>query len=134
VDISSAASPVDLLNTNRRTVLAQSVIFGLVTCVGYTVLVVVEHGPWPGLAYGLSYGVVLGLMVGLAVASLTAWGTWMVFARVWLPVNGRVPWSLPEFLEDAYRRGVLRRAGAVYQFRHARLQDHLTRSYRTRSR
>ena len=50
----------------------------------------------------------------------------MVFARAWLPVNGRVPWALPEFLEDAYRRGVLRRSGAVYQFRHARLQDHLT--------
>ncbi len=134
VDISSAASPVDLLNTNRRTVLAQSLIFGLVTCVGYTAVVTVRHGPWPGLAYGLSYGLVLGLVVGLAVASLTAWGTWMVFARVWLPVNGRVPWGLPEFLEDAYQRGVLRRAGAVYQFRHARLQDHLMVSFRTRSR
>lgn len=134
VDISSAASPIDLLNTNRRTVLIQSVIFGLVTCVGYTAAVAVRHGPWPGLAYGLSYGLVLGLVVGLGVASLTAWGTWMVFARAWLPVNGRVPWSLPEFLEDAYQRGVLRRAGAVYQFRHARLQDHLTRSYRARSR
>jgi hypothetical protein len=29
------------------------------------------------------------------------------------------------FLGDAHRRGVLRQAGAVYQFRHARLQDHL---------
>ena len=134
VDISSAASPVDLLNTNRRTVLVQSLIFGLVTGVGYTAVVAVRHGPWLGLAYGLSYGVVLGLVVGLAVASLTAWGTWMMFARVWLPVNGRVPWGLPEFLEDAYRRGVLRRAGAVYQFRHARLQDHLMVSFRTRSR
>ncbi|MGB3438592.1 MAG: hypothetical protein WBA97_07535 [Actinophytocola sp.] len=46
--------------------------------------------------------------MGLCVASLTAWGTWLVFARVWLPVNGRVPWSLPEFLEDAYQRGVVR--------------------------
>ena len=56
----------------------------------------------------------------------------MVFARVWLPVNGRLPWALPGFLEDAYRRGVLRRSGAVYQFRHARLQDHLTQVYRAR--
>ncbi len=134
VDISTAASPMDLLNTNRRTVLAQALIFGLVTCVGYTVTLVVLHGPRLGLAYGLTYGVVLGLAVGFCITSLTAWGTWMVFARAWLPVNGRLPWSLPEFLEDAYRRGVLRRAGAVYQFRHARLQDHLTQSYRTRSR
>jgi hypothetical protein len=75
---------------------------------------------------------VLGLGVGLGAASLTAWGTWLVFARVWLPAHGRLPWRLPEFLEDAYRRGVLRRSGAVYQFRHARLQDHLTQRYRTR--
>jgi hypothetical protein len=34
------------------------------------------------------------------------------------------------FLDDAYRRGVLRRAGAVYQFRHARLQDRLAATSR----
>ncbi|GGV95635.1 hypothetical protein GCM10015535_63320 [Streptomyces gelaticus] len=34
------------------------------------------------------------------------------------------------FLDDAYRRGVLRQTGAVYQFRHIRLQHHLARSYR----
>jgi hypothetical protein len=83
------------------------------------------------VVYGLSYGLALGLAVSLGAASLTAWGAWMVFARVWLPVNGRLPWALPEFLEDAYRRGVLRRAGAVYQFRHARLQDHLKQAFRT---
>jgi hypothetical protein len=130
VDISSVVGPMDLLNTNRRTVAVQSLLFGLVTCVGYTAAVGVLHGPRFGLVYGLSYGLVLGLAVSLGVASLTAWGTWMVFARVWLPANGRLPWSLPVFLEEAYRRGVLRRSGAVYQFRHARLQDHLTHAYR----
>ena len=131
VDISSAASPMDLLNTNRRTVAVQSWMFGLVTCLGYTAMAGALHGARYGLVYGLSYGLVLGLAVSLGAASLTAWGTWMVFARVWLPVNGRLPWALPEFLEDAYRRGVLRRAGAVYQFRHARLQDHLKQAFRT---
>lgn len=29
------------------------------------------------------------------------------------------------FLDDARTRGVLRTVGAVYQFRHATLQDHL---------
>ncbi|MFC4852925.1 NACHT domain-containing protein [Actinophytocola glycyrrhizae] len=131
VDISSAGSPVDLLNTNRRTVVVQSLALGLMTWLTYTAMVAVLHGPRFGLAYGLSYGLVLGLAISLGASSLTAWGTWMVFARVWLPVNGRLPWTLPEFLEDAYRRGVLRRAGAVYQFRHARLQDHLKQAYRT---
>jgi hypothetical protein len=131
VDISSAASPMGLLNTNRRTVAVQSWMFGLVTCLGYTVMAGVLHGARYGVVYGLSYGLALGLAVSLGAASLTAWGAWMVFARVWLPVNGRLPWALPEFLEDAYRRGVLRRAGAVYQFRHARLQDHLKQAFRT---
>jgi hypothetical protein len=76
----------------------------------------------------LSLGLVGGIGGGLAyVLSLTAWGQWVVFARVWLPLTGKLPWGLPAFLDDAYRRGVLRRAGAVYQFRHARLQDHFAR-------
>jgi hypothetical protein len=32
------------------------------------------------------------------------------------------------FLADAHQRGVLRQAGAVYQFRHAELQRHLARA------
>jgi hypothetical protein len=39
-----------------------------------------------------------------------------------------------EAVEDAYRRGVLRQAGAVYQFRHIRLQHHLAHAYRHRGR
>ena len=31
-------------------------------------------------------------------------------------------------LEDAHHRQVLRQAGAVYQFRHAELQDHLAKT------
>ncbi len=42
----------------------------------------------------------------------------------------RLPWDTVAFLEDAYQRGVLRQAGAVYQFRHIRLQRHLARTYR----
>jgi hypothetical protein len=32
------------------------------------------------------------------------------------------------FLDDAHHRGVLRQVGAVYQFRDARLQDHLAKT------
>ncbi|GAA0588933.1 hypothetical protein GCM10010172_87390 [Paractinoplanes ferrugineus] len=43
-----------------------------------------------------------------------------------LAATGRLPLRLSGFLDDAYRRrAVLRRAGPVYQFRHALLQDHL---------
>jgi len=77
--------------------------------------------------FGLALGFVGG-GIGYAL-SLTAWGQWVVFARVWLPLTGRLPVAVTAFLDDAYRRGVLRRAGAVYQFRHARLQDHLTNTF-----
>jgi hypothetical protein len=41
----------------------------------------------------------------------------------------RCPVRLIQFLEDARERHVLRSAGPMYQFRHARLQDVLARSY-----
>ncbi|MEJ8669506.1 hypothetical protein WKI71_17005 [Streptomyces sp. MS1.AVA.1] len=81
----------------------------------------------------------LGIISGLGGAfgyalTLTAWGQWLVLTRIWLPLTGRLPWSVITFLEDAYQRGVLRQAGAVYQFRHARLQHHLARRHRDRPR
>ncbi|GIH27471.1 hypothetical protein Aph01nite_57810 [Acrocarpospora phusangensis] len=36
-----------------------------------------------------------------------------------------VPWSLMPFLEDARRRGLLRRNGGSYEFRHGKLQERL---------
>lgn len=40
-------------------------------------------------------------------------------------MRGKAPLRLMRFLADAHRRAVLRQAGAVYQFRHASLQDNL---------
>lgn len=53
------------------------------------------------------------------------WVPWFLVARLWLPLRGRLPWRQRAFLEDACRRGVLRKSGTRYQFRHALLQDHL---------
>ncbi|MGG7575716.1 hypothetical protein [Streptomyces sirii] len=88
------------------------------------------------VVWNLTASLKLGLISGLGGAlgyalSLTAWGQWAVFSRIWLPLTGRLPWAVVTFLEDAYQRGVLRQAGAVYQFRHARLQGHLARAYRS---
>jgi len=55
----------------------------------------------------------------------SAWGRWLVLVRLWFPLTGRLPWRVLTFLDDAHDRGVLRRAGAVYQFRHLRLRDQL---------
>jgi hypothetical protein len=40
-----------------------------------------------------------------------------------------VPWAVVAFLGDAHSRGVLRQAGTVYQFRHARVQAQLAAKY-----
>ncbi len=140
LDVRTAGSPSGLLRANRSAVLAMVAVgvpvFAVFVAFGTGVLALAVVGPagfevaWRPLT-GLALGLVGGIGGGLAyVLSLTAWGQWLVFARVWLPLTGRLPWALPAFLRDAYRRGVLRRAGAVYQFRHARLQEHLAAEYR----
>ena len=78
-----------------------------------------------GLAVGLVVGLVAGFVIGTGRLAVSAWGSWLLFARLWLPLTGRLPWRPKRFLEDAYNRGVLRRTGAAYQFRHAQLRDHL---------
>jgi hypothetical protein len=82
-----------------------------------------------GLASAIEIGlpVALGWALGLILAG-TAWGRWLISVRLWLPITGRLPWRVIGFLDDAHRRGVFRQVGAVYQFRHARLQDYLTAS------
>ena len=70
-------------------------------------------------------GVALGMAVFGTTVLGTAWGQWLLFARFWLPCRGELPWRTAAFLEDAEARGVLRRTGAVYRFRHVRLRDAL---------
>jgi hypothetical protein len=48
-----------------------------------------------------------------------------VLTRAYLGARGELPFRLMTFLEDAYRRDILRQNGAVYQFRHLRLQQRL---------
>jgi hypothetical protein len=74
------------------------------------------------LVMGLRLGLVYGLLYGL----LRPWPSY-VTSRTWLALRGELPWRPQRFFEAAHRLGILRRVGAVYQFRHARLQDHLAR-------
>jgi hypothetical protein len=76
------------------------------------------------LSEGLVDGALFGLGAALMVLPGRAWGVF-VACRLFLAARGRSPLRLMSFLDDAHRRGVLRQAGAVYQFRHARLQDRL---------
>jgi hypothetical protein len=55
-------------------------------------------------------------------------------ARIWLACGRRMPWRTMTFLADAHRRGVLRRNGYTYEFRHIRLLERLASHQRSASR
>jgi hypothetical protein len=66
----------------------------------------------------------MGACFGLGFVRCSAWiASWP--ARVWWALCGKLPWRLTTFLDDAHRRGVLRRTGTVYEFRHALLAERL---------
>ncbi|HEV2779742.1 MAG TPA: helix-turn-helix domain-containing protein [Actinophytocola sp.] len=140
MNIRFAANPTSLLTANRTTVLRQILLLvpigTLVIAFGGRLVIDLLHGVL-GLPviWDLPDALLLGTVAGLSLACFyafvfTAWGQWVILSRIWLPFTGRLPWTITAFLDDAYHRGILRQAGAVYQFRHARLQDHLSHTYR----
>jgi transcriptional regulator with XRE-family HTH domain len=143
VDTGTAATPASLLATNRATAARQVLVAGpvlaiLITVGGWVIVALFQPllGPlsWP-LPAGLVVGGVGGLSGALCyVLAFTAWGQWLVLSRVTLPLTGRLPWALLAFLDGAYQRGALRQAGAVYQFRHVRLQGQLSQGQLSQAR
>lgn len=68
---------------------------------------------------------VLPAVVVMAVTLLThAWPRYLM-TSLFLAVRRQLPVRLTQFLADAQDRGLLRRSGVMYQFRHARLQEQL---------
>ncbi len=116
-DLTIAADPRIVLARDRRAFIMVGLVVGLIV----------------GLLFGLGGGLLVPLVAGLVVAFTgglgaglweAAWG-WFGIARCWLAARRRLPWRLMSFLADAHQRGVLRQAGAVYQFRHVELQRRL---------
>jgi hypothetical protein len=122
VDIDSSPSPLDLLRADRNNALFLMLLFGLTAGLSIGAAAWLAIGPIRGLMLGVGSGLVDGLGIALGY---TAWGQWLIFTRCGLSLTRQLPPSLPTFLADAYQRGILRQAGAVYQFRHRRLQDYL---------
>jgi hypothetical protein len=111
-----------------RTVLARDRQVALLMLAGGLVF-----GLAGGLVFGLVFGLAGGLTTGLAGGLVygpglsmrrTAWPSYM-FTRGWLALHRQLPGPLMSFLADAHKQGVLRQAGAVYQFRHIELQHRL---------
>jgi hypothetical protein len=119
VDTVRASSPESLFKGDRAVAIACFVLSA--PAVGLTAWFLVRNG-------AESVGAALSAAIGVGLA-MSSWG-WYSVTIVWLYFRGKLPFHFMKFSMDAYERGVLRRAGAVYQFRHARLQARLTDIHR----
>jgi hypothetical protein len=121
-DVASRDDPVSLLRADRRTGLARAAV----TALGFGTIWL-----WSGgviMVAAMTRSVLCLIVVLLLGGSGGAWTSYLG-ARQRLWIAGRMPWRAMSFLEDAHRRGVLRQTGAVYQFRHIRLQEQLAAEY-----
>ena len=116
-----AVNPSSSLRLDRRAAITYSV--------GYAVAA--GAVAWTGFGFdpdAAGYGIISVIWFGIAFYLVsffsTASGRHMI-ASVWLWLQGRLPLRSTEFFDDAHTRGALRQIGAIYQFRHARLQDRL---------
>jgi len=130
-DLESPADPREILRQDRIAFLTAwlglGLAFGLSTALTLAVspnLSGQPNGIRAGVLVGLANLVVVGLTFGCIQAT---WGSFTV-ARCWLAASRQLPWRYMAFLHDAHARGVLRQAGAVYQFRHNELQKWLAPS------
>jgi NACHT domain len=124
-DVAAAASPISVLSRARTSAIIRALasgLFGLLATIAITHLLG-GRLPLVVAAVGASY-------IAMLFAMTTAWGNFQL-AHFCYAIQGKLPYSLFAFLEDAQRRGVLRRPGAVYQFRHVLLQDALADPART---
>jgi hypothetical protein len=127
-EVTQVGTPLDGLRADRATAVSRGVLFVLCGLLGTTL---VTYAPQPLRldvwdANGNISGAATFVLPAVApfAVVLSAWG-WFLVTRLWLCGTGRLPWRLMAFLEEAHRRGVLRQTGALYEFRHARLQERL---------
>lgn len=122
-----AATPGSTLRDERNLVVLRGLATGLAPFLVVGAISAADAGR-TGLAFQLGvclpFGAVCGLAAGLAALLSGSWAAYTV-TRTVLASRRQLPLRLNGFLDDAYRLGILRRSGAVYQFRHATLHDHL---------
>lgn len=132
-DLEGAASPRKVLANDRRAAfvlsLGVAVMIGLAGGLLIAGLSYYSSASPKAVAAASGLAAVVGVVVGASAGFIlsnreTAWSSYVI-ARWWLALRHRLPWSLMGFLDDAHRRGVLRQAGAVYQFRHIEMQERL---------
>lgn len=88
-------------------------------------LALLHYSPLASTLLGAACGFVLsGAGLGLMGMGSSSWGRF-IFTRLWLASRGSAPLRLMSFLDDAYKRGILRQINGYYEFRHQILQRYL---------
>jgi hypothetical protein len=125
----TAATPSTEYRHNRRT----STVFALGIGLVFGLFFGIPAGTLYGFASGLWAGILIGLMIGSQIG-LKSPAPLVALAQFVLAITGDGRVRFIRLLEDAHHRQVLRQAGAIYQFRHAELQEHLNKLHGQRSR
>ena len=141
-DLAAAVTPRTVLARDRcATLIKDSIVVPVALVMGGSgavlalilPLVPFGVGSRPGVRVPLAGVALAAVLAGLTFGLIGEYifsvlgGAWpsYAFARGLLALRRQLPWKLMDFLEDAHRRGILRQAGAVYQFRHIELQHRL---------
>lgn len=141
VDPGASVDGRTLLANDRRTlgtcVLTAALVGALVIGTqGWCATVWGSTGVWGAAPtenrhWAYAAGLVPSLLTGLAIGIRQSPWTRYAVARCYLALRAKVPFDLIAFLNDAHEhRGVLRRVGAVHQFRHIELQHRLAEADR----
>lgn len=120
LDVSGPMSPAMALRLSQRANVTWMISFRLIVAT----VVWLWAGPQIAEAYGI-YAALATLLYGTVLGGDTGAAGAYADARNCLFATRRMPWRMMPFLADAHRRGVLRQVGAVYEFRHIRLQERL---------
>jgi hypothetical protein len=120
--VAAGNTPTALWRRDVLGVLAAGALFGLVS--GLIPVLLDGYIDWVAM-FILAFWVLGWLIVGVAASQAGHLGVVGMAMRL----QGTGPVRMLRFLRDARDRQVLRQAGSVYQFRHARLQDRLAERY-----
>lgn len=127
----ATATPVARYRSDRRTSIGFVLTCGLGGVLMMVPIGALFNGLVAGLVFGLTFGFPLGLLIfGIPIAFAGGSMPQVCLTELLLAITGAGRVKFIRVLDDAHHRQVLRQAGAVYQFRHAELQDHLAEIHR----
>ena len=128
-DVTTANSPQSTCRADRFAATCRAGAIGLTIAAAIFAVSVLAHG-WrnepAAIGLPLLFGAIWAIADPYVGIGASAWGRYMS-TMAWLSLRGDLPWRFMTFLDDAHQRDVLRRAGAVHQFRHIHLQERLAR-------